>query len=299
MKECAIIGPTASGKSGLALHLATRYNAYILSQDSLSIYKKIDIASAKPGREELDSVRHFGIDVLNPDESFNAGLFIRLYQEASTQAKQDGKNLIIVGGTGFYLKVLIQGLSDKEEIDPEADRKAKNKMHDIESAYRELTSADPEYASTITCHDVFRIQKAFALYYQTGMTPSAYFIANPKIPVNPNLRIFEIACDKDTLRDRITSRTEKMFKSGLIDEVAMLEKTYGRSPQSMKAIGIKEVLDYFDRTFSRQQCEEKIVIHTARLAKRQRTFNRTQFHAISSAPVDRLLPHLQNFFENT
>ncbi len=111
MKELALIGPTASGKSDLALRLALEHNAYILSLDSLSIYKEINIASAKPSKEELSQVDHFGIDLIYPDEAFSVGIFARLYKEIKLRCEKEEKNLIIVGGSSFYLRTLIQGLS--------------------------------------------------------------------------------------------------------------------------------------------------------------------------------------------
>ena len=116
IKQLAIIGPTASGKSDLAIKIALQIDAYILSIDSLIIYKEIDIVSAKPSREELNAVRHFGIDVLNPDDYFSVDIFIDLYQEVLEECKKDSKNLIIVGGTSFYLKSLVQGLSSLPNI---------------------------------------------------------------------------------------------------------------------------------------------------------------------------------------
>jgi len=102
IKQLAIIGPTASGKSDLAIKVALKINAYILSIDSLSIYKEIDIVSAKPSKEELESVKHFGINVLYPDKYFSVDIFKNLYKEVLEKCKKDSKNLVIVGGTSFY-----------------------------------------------------------------------------------------------------------------------------------------------------------------------------------------------------
>jgi tRNA dimethylallyltransferase len=121
------------------------------------------------------------------------------------------------------------------------------------------------------------------------MPPSEYFKKNPPLPVLPDIKIFEIAVDRETLRKRIEKRTEKMFDLGLIDEVAYLEAKYkDRRLPALKAIGVKEVLDYFNGVYDKQQLKQKIITNTARLAKRQQTFNKTQFPQKISAPLERL-----------
>jgi tRNA dimethylallyltransferase len=277
MKEIAIIGPTASGKSDLALRLATAHNAYILSIDSLSIYREIDIASAKPSKEELALVRHFGIDELSPDEAFSVSLFFDSYRRAKEAAESDGKNLVIVGGTSFYLKSLITGLSPTPTISEETKQKADAIMSDQAAAYAMLQEADPGYMKQIEPTDRYRTEKMLHLYLQSGQTPTEWFRAHPPVPVAEDLPIYEIDVERALLRERIALRTRKMVEMGLIDEVATLERKYGRAPNSMKAIGIIEVLEYLDGFVSKEQMIENIVTHTAQLAKRQQTFNRNQF----------------------
>ena len=274
----AIVGPTASGKSDLALELAQKIGGVILSVDSLAVYKEIDIASAKPSKEELSLVRHFGIDELYPDEKFSAIEFIKQFKEAKNWAKEHGKSLIIVGGTSFYLKVLTQGISDLPKIDNSVKEKTETLLANLSSAYEALQKIDPKYAANIAPGDKYRIEKALSIYYATNTPPSRYFKENPPKPIEPNLPIYEIKIERELLRERIRVRTAKMLQKGLIDEVAYLEQKYGRTPQSMGAIGIKEVLDYFDGIYSRQELEEKITVNTARLAKRQVTFNKSQLN---------------------
>jgi len=115
-KQLALIGPTASGKTALSIKIAQQMNAYILSLDSLSIYKEIDIVSAKPTLEERAGIEHFGMDYLYPDESFDVTTFIKLYHEVHAKCLEDEKNLVIVGGTSFYLKMLIEGISELPSI---------------------------------------------------------------------------------------------------------------------------------------------------------------------------------------
>ncbi len=276
--QIAIIGPTASGKSALAVELAQKYDGIILSLDSLSIYKEIDIASAKPSIEERGGIEHFGIDVVYPDKHFDVTNFIDLYRQAKNNAEKNGKKLIIVGGTSFYLKMLIDGISPLPDIDEHIKQKVDDILGDLPRAYKILSEVDSRYAKRIEPNDRYRIEKALLIYFGTDAAPSEYFATNPPDPIiKGNLPIYEIVVDRDLLRKRISKRTDQMLSKGLIDEVCMLERKYTRTPPAMKAIGIREVLDYLDGIYSYDQLREKIIINTARLAKRQRTFNATQF----------------------
>ena len=272
----ALIGPTASGKSALAIKLAKKLNYEILSLDSLSIYKEIDIASAKPSKEELKEVKHYGINEIFPNEKFDVTKFIEIYK------KIPHKNLIIVGGTSFYLKAMIDGISPMPDISQEIKKEAKK------FTYEKLKQIDPIFTSKISPNDTYRISKGAEIYLATNLPPSEYFKKNPPIPILPKIPIFEIDIDRNTLRKRIQKRTEKMFKMGLIDEVAYLEAKYkDRRLPALKAIGIKEVLDYFNGIYTKEELFKKILTNTARLAKRQQTFNKTQFNTIK-APIQKL-----------
>jgi tRNA dimethylallyltransferase len=281
----AIIGPTASGKSDLALKLAKKIDAIILSVDSLSVYKEIDIASAKPSKEELNEVKHFGIDLLYPNESFDVIKFIDEYKRAKSYAKKRGLALIIVGGSSFYLKVLTQGISKMPKISKGVEDRVNEVLKDLKSAYSNLEKVDLEFAKKIEKNDRYRIQKAYEILFSTNLTPTKYFNLNPPLAIEPNLKIYEIKVNREHLREKIKKRTKKMIEYGLIDEVAYLEYKYSRAPNSMKSIGIKEVLDYFDGYLDKRGLEEKIIINTARLAKRQITFNKTQFSNILDAKI--------------
>jgi len=273
----AIIGPTASGKSDLAIKLAQKLNYEILSLDSLSIYKEIDIASAKPPKEDLLKIKHYGINEIYPDEKFDVVKFIEIYKNIPH------KNIIIVGGTGFYLKAMLEGISKMPEITQEIKKEASKKDYSF------LQQIDPEFASKISSNDTYRTQKGLEIYFATGMPPSVYFKNNPPKPVLPEIPVFEIAVERSVLRNRIEKRTDKMFRSGLIDEVAYLEKKYkNRRLPALKAIGIKEVLDYFNGIYTLEKLKEKIVTNTYRLAKRQQTFNKTQFKNKHSYELEKM-----------
>lgn len=288
VKQLAIIGPTASGKSDLAIKIAKKINAYILSIDSLSIYKEIDIVSAKPSNEELQEIRHFGIDVLYPNEYFSVDIFIQLYKEVLQKCKDGGKNLIIVGGTSFYLRTLIEGLSDIPKIDDTAKKRVEKRLLNLQESYDFLCAQDSEYMKNISANDRYRIEKVLLIYEASKLTPSEWFRQNPPKPIIENLDIYNIEVDRDVLRERIKKRTQKMYEGGLIDEVCRLEQRYTRLPHSMNTIGIIEVLEYLDGKVTKDEMLENISTHTAQLAKRQQTFNRTQFENVISAPLEEL-----------
>ena len=288
-RQLAIIGPTASGKSALAITVAKSWNAYILSLDSLAIYREIDIVSAKPTEEEREGTAHYGIDLIWPDEPFDVTIFAKLYRKILNKARKDGKNLVIVGGTSFYLKSLLDGISPLPSTDREVAKKIESEMSDMQKAYRMLEDIDPEYMKNIEKNDRYRIEKALTILFSTGNTPSHYFETNPPQPtVRLQLPVYRILTERSLLRDRISRRTERMLKDGLIDEVAYLEHKYSRTPNCMKAIGIKETLDYLDGKFDREALQAKIIINTARLAKRQTTFNNSQFKNLISLDLENL-----------
>jgi len=296
VKTVAILGPTASGKKALAIALAKRHNALILSLDSLSIYRYIDIASAKPSIPEREGMTHLGIDVLFPDEHFDVTMFFGLYEEAKACAEAEGKNLIIVGGTSFYLKAMMEGLSLRPEISDSAQDEIRRLMCDIPLAYDLIRRTDPSYASKIASSDRYRIEKWLEIFIATAEIPSVYLERSKQQPLIKELDLFEIDVPREILAQKITLRTQTMIKLGLVDEVFGLEKRYGRAPQCMKAIGIKEVLDYFDGSLKYNELVERISFNTIHLAKRQRTFNASQFPLHVKGDIEHLFDTITRYF---
>ena len=289
IRQLALIGSTASGKTALAVKIARRYDAHILSIDSLSIYKEIDIVSAKPTLEEREGILHFGIDHLYPDEDFDVTTFIRLYQSVYDRCLNEGRSLVIVGGTSFYLKMLIDGISTLPPLTADVRQKTAEKLRDLPATHKMLRQIDPLYMQKIEPQDRYRIEKALQVYYATGESPSHYFAAHlPKPFIRGELPIYQIMWERSLLRERIAKRTEIMAANGLIDEVCRLESKYTRSLHCMKAIGIKETLGYLDGALDKKGLIEKITTNTARLAKRQETFNRSQFSNVVRADIETL-----------
>ncbi|BAF73157.1 tRNA (adenosine(37)-N6)-dimethylallyltransferase MiaA [Sulfurovum sp. NBC37-1] len=289
IRQLALIGPTASGKTALAIKAAQALDAHILSIDSLSIYKEIDIVSAKPTKEEQKGIKHFGIDFIAPNEDFDVTTFIRLYEDVHVRAVADNKNLVIVGGTSFYLKMLMEGISKLPKISETTKRRTTEALRDLQKSHEWLSTLDPDYMQKISSSDPYRIEKALDIYFETGTCPTEYFKAFPPKPtIQSELPIYQIETDRELLRKRISLRTQMMLEDGLIDEICMLEEKYTRAPNCMKAIGIKETLAYLDGIYEREMLKEKITVNTARLAKRQTTFNHSQFDNVIKGSVSEL-----------
>ena len=287
--QLALIGPTASGKTALSIKVAQQRNAYILSLDSLAIYKEIDIVSAKPTKEEQGDVLHFGLDQLSANENFDVKTFIDLYHQVYKKCLTDKKNLVIVGGTSFYLKMLIDGISELPKISDETKSKTEKYLNDIKEAHAFLYDLDPTHMTSIETTDTYRIEKALQLYFETKQTPTQYFQTHPPLPsITCPLPIYQIVWDRALLRERIALRTQLMVEDGLIDEICMLEKAYTRKPNCMKSIGIKETLAFLDGIYDKKMLIEKITTNTARLAKRQTTFNNSQFDNVIKGSVGEL-----------
>lgn len=297
MKEVAILGPTASGKTALSLELAKVCNGIVLSLDSLSVYKEIDIASAKPTVEERGTIPHFGIDEIYPNEHFSSALFFETYKLAKKEALKNEKNLIIVGGTSFYLKSLTEGLNPKPKISEEAKKKIK--YTSSKEGHELIKQYDPVYADKISSNDKYRIEKWLEIFFTTNKPLTDYFHSSDKSPLIKDLEIYEIEVDRNELKNKIALRTNKMIQSGLIDEVLYLEKKYTRAPKAMKSIGIKETLEYLDGYLNLQELQTKITNKTAQLAKRQSTFNKSQFKGIIKADTKTLKTLIQAYLQSS
>ncbi|GHV09238.1 tRNA dimethylallyltransferase [Campylobacterota bacterium] len=288
MKTVAIIGTTASGKSDLAHNLARKSGAALLSMDSLSVYRGIDIASAKPATGEREGLTYFGLDIANAGDRFGADDFAAEYARAREFCEANGRDLIIVGGSSFYLKAIACGLSPIPPIDARTACAVDELLGDLAAAHARLSEIDPIYAARIDANDRYRIEKALLIALASGVPPTRWFAENPPRPVLESVAIAEVVTDREVLRERIGWRTKKMIAGGLIDEVEGLLKSVPRDAQAMKAIGIKETIDFIDGAIDLGGLEELITIHTAQLAKRQRTYNNGQFNRLISMDINAL-----------
>lgn len=262
--EFALIGTTASGKTSLANALAREFKAVILSLDSLCVYKEINIANAKTHEQTLKELDYFGVNLLSVCEHFNVNLFIKEYEKARQFAKTKDLPLIITGGTSFYLKAMMDGLSARIE-----ERQSSLGNDEI---YTLLKQIDPEFKSEK--NDTYRLRKWLSIYENTGELPSVFLKRTQKKPVIENLLIYEITWDKKLLRENIAKRTKTMLQHGLIEEAKYLFRNFNPSLKPLNSIGLKECKSFLDQKISLSDLENLINTHTAQLAKRQRTFNK-------------------------
>lgn len=282
----AILGTTASGKSALALRLARKFGLCIFSLDSLSVYKGVDIASAKPSTADLREIHHYGIDLLAPSEKCSAGVFLQLLCDIVGHEISPQK-LLIVGGSSFYLKSIIDGLSIAPKSSAFVEAYIAKMTQNKADAHKLLRQIDSDFATKISPNDSFRIAKGLQIYFLTHQRPSAFFAQNPRQKLPFNIKIFELIKPREILREDIKLRTERMFECGLIDEVQNLRQKFPQS-QALKAIGVKEIIAFLDGEMSLDGAKDAIIKNTIALAKRQRTFNRTQFGEIPHLEVGAL-----------
>ncbi|RVY82736.1 tRNA (adenosine(37)-N6)-dimethylallyltransferase MiaA [Helicobacter pylori] len=292
----ALLGPSGSGKSTLSIELAQELDAEIFSLDSLSIYKDINIASAKPSLKERKNIKHYALDHLNIDEKNNAQLFKTLLEDAMRVSSKEV--LLIVGGSSFYLKSILEGLSDTPKISGEEVAKIEREISTLADPYAFLKSIDPTIAFKIHPNDTYRIHKALEIFYATHTPPSEYFKANPKKPFEHAISLFALSIEKSALHNNIKQRTKNMLHSGLIEEIKALYAKYPKDSQPFKAIGVKESVLFLEKRLTLKELEEAIISNTMKLAKRQNTFNKTQFNNLYTGSVKEvrhaILKHSKN-----
>lgn len=273
-----IAGPTASGKSSLALEVARELDGEIVSCDSMQIYRRMDIGTAKPTREEMAEIPHHMIDVVEPHESFSCADYARLASQAIEDIVSRGKTPIVCGGTGLYLDALLRGgmpeCSDSDEAYREQmTRLAAERGNEyIHSLLREL---DPESADAIHPNNVKRVVRALEICHVTGRKKSELDRENSCLDAIYDARaIWLCYTNRETLYRRIEKRIDVMIDEGLLDEISSLERegVFERSKTASGAIGYKELLTYLHGECSLEKAVEDLKTATRRYAKRQITW---------------------------
>ncbi len=270
-----ITGPTAVGKTNISIELAKKINGEIISADSIQVYKGLDIGSAKITSEEMDGVKHYLIDVLDPTDEFDIYTFKKLAKEAIDDIYAKGKIPIIVGGTGFYIQSV---LYDIDFEDTEVDMEYRKELEELAGLYgndyihKMLEDVDSEYAAGIHPNNLKRVIRALEFYHENNI-PLSQHNSEQKSNESPyNFAYYVLNDDREVLYDRINKRVDKMFEQGLVDEVKALG--LDESNQSMQGIGYKEVLEYLNGNISEDECKELIKKNTRHFAKRQLTWFR-------------------------
>ena len=274
-KIVAIVGPTASGKSFLAVHLARRYKGEIISADSVQVYRGLNIGTAKPSVEQRRQIPHHLIDILDPDQNYSAALFRRQADKIIHELDKRRIPVVVAGGTGLYLKVLTRGLFHGPASDSRlrfilhkrAETEGSNGLH------RELQRLDPEAASRIHPRDTLRIVRAMEVYYQISR-PISEFQREHGFQENP-YEVFKagLTLAKDELYRRIEARTDEMIKMGWVEEVrALLNQGYPPDLKTLQSLGYKHIVSYLTGKISLQEAIPIIKRDTRRYAKRQLTW---------------------------
>ncbi|MBE9256527.1 tRNA (adenosine(37)-N6)-dimethylallyltransferase MiaA [Dolichospermum sp. LEGE 00246] len=267
-KLIVICGATATGKSGLALSLAQRLNSVILSADSRQVYREFDIGTAKPNVVEQKSVPHYLIDICEPTEIMT----LANYQEQAQAliARLGGETLLLVGGTGLYIRAIVQGMKIPR-VSPQPELRSQLESLGQVQLYQILQQVDAIAAQKIHAHDLVRTLRALEVYYTTGIPISEQQGENP-----PDYPILQICLDSDAehLDVRIRKRTEQMIADGLVGEVEYLCQKYGTDLSLLNTLGYQEIKQYLAGELSLEEAKELIVLHTRQFAKRQRTWFR-------------------------
>ena len=270
-----IAGPTASGKSNLAVELAKRIDGEIVSADSMQIYKDMDIGTAKVTEEEMQGIKHYMLDIVSPNERYSVSSYKKDAEKCIEEILRKGKNPIICGGTGLYIDSLIYGIEFLEE---EIDETYRNKLNQIaeteglENLYNEAIKIDPEAMQKISKNDKKRIIRVLEIYHKTGKTKTQQDMESRKNGVKYNYKVFAINMDREVLYDRINKRVDKMINMDLIDEVKSILGKYQEFPTAMQGLGYKEVVDYINGTLNKDEMIDKVKMETRRYAKRQITW---------------------------
>ena len=271
-----LTGPTAVGKTETSIKLAKAINGEIISADSIQVYKHFDIGSAKIRKEEMDGVKHYLIDVLEPDEEFNIFVFKKLAMEAMEEIYSKGKIPIIAGGTGFYIQALLYDVEFSEEEGDKTYRhmlENKAKEEGVTAIHNMLKEVDPEAAKEIHENNLKRVIRALEYYNETGMRISDHNKEQRQKESPYNFRYYVLNMDREKLYERVNLRVDIMVENGLIDEVKKLkEMGYGKELNSMQGIGYKEIRDYVDGVYDYDTAIETLKKNTRNFAKRQITW---------------------------
>lgn len=291
-----LVGPTASGKTGAALHLADRLPVDLISVDSAMVFRDMNIGTAKPDAATLARYPHRLVDVVSPEEAYSAGRFRDEARAAMADSHARGRIPLLVGGTMLYAKALTEGLSDLPTADPDlrATIDAEAAVRGWPALHAELAAIDPPAAARIEPTNPHRIQRALEVIRLTGRPLSAFWADGRSDPASADfLTIALIPGDRSVLHARIATRFDQMLHDGLVDEVAMLRAKYALSPDlpSMRCVGYRQVWEMQDCLLSLREMRDRGIFATRQLAKRQLTWLRSMERL---TPIDCLEPHLES-----
>lgn len=273
-----ITGPTASGKTDIAIKIAEHMHAEVVSADSMLVYRGMDIGTEKPSVEMRKKIPHGLIDVVEPWEEYSVGRYIKDFNGIVNNLYQQGKPFLVVGGTALYLKAIINGLFEgptadweyREHLKALASERGQSYLHQM------LAGIDPETATRLHCNDLKRVIRALEVHKITGKCISSFQTQFGHKNPDYDCTVVAIDYDRDILYKRIEARVDRMVQRGLIDEVrTLLNNPSGLSKQALQALGYKEVIDFLQGKYTFEEVINEIKQRTRRFAKRQITWFRS------------------------
>ena len=293
MRVIGIVGPTAVGKTSLAVRLAKKYNGEVISCDSMQVYRGMDIGTAKITPEETEGIPHHLIDIRDPEESFSCADYAILAREAIEDITKRGKLPIFCGGTGLYLDSVLEiSTFGKTEADEgyRAEMEEYARVNGAEALHGLLREIDPESADAIHYNNVKRVIRALEIYKCTGKPKSVIDKENKTVQSPYDATVFFLSCeDKELLYSRIEKRVDIMLENGLLEETRALydRGVFDASPTASAAIGYKELLPYIKGESDLDSCIAQLKLSTRHYAKRQLTwFKKKNYHLILTDKED-------------
>ena len=294
MRLLAIVGPTASGKTELALNLAEQLKGEIISADSRQVYRYLDIGTSKPTKDDIKRIPHHFVDLLDPSEDYSAGAFGVQARKKVSEISGRNRQPLLVGGSGLYIKAVIDGLFEGPGKDPELRSQLYAQLETMgaKALLEKLQAVDPSSAARMDISKPRRIIRALEVYYTTGIPLSSFHKQQSSISPFTTVQ-FAIAWSRSQLYDRINKRVESMLSVGFVDEVRRLrDRGYNRSLNALNTVGYKEAFDHIDGRISYEDMTERIKRNTRRFAKRQMTWFNGDKRVIWLKP-DETLPFTQ------
>lgn len=303
-----LTGPTSVGKTEISISLAKAVNGEIISADSMQVYRKMDIGTAKITQDEMAGVRHHLIDVLDPSEDFNVFLFKELANKAMTEIYERGHIPILTGGTGFYIQSVLYDIdftakegdnTYRKELELLAEEKGPEYLHDM------LKEVDAVSAEEIHFNNVKRVIRALEYHHQTGQKISEHNKEQHAKESPYNFAYFVLNDIREKIYDRINQRVDIMLEKGLVDEVtSLVNEGYTRELVSMQGLGYKEIIDYLNKEISLDEAIYRIKRDTRHFAKRQLTWfgrekdvifvNKNEFNNDNNSALEYMLNHLKD-----
>lgn len=275
-----LTGPTAVGKTALSVALAKKINGAIISADSMQVYQHMDIGSAKIMPDEMQSIRHYLIDELKPDEEFHVVRFVEMAKEYLNIIYRDGKIPIITGGTGFYIQALLYDIDFTEQKSDEGYRRELEALAQEQGAdclHKMLYDVDVASAEAIHANNVKRVIRALEFYHLTGKKISAHNDKERQKTSPYQFAYFVLSDERSHLYERIDKRVDQMMAQGLVEEVRKLQEMgFHRNMVSMQGLGYKEILDYLDKKVTLEEAVYILKRETRHFAKRQLTWFRRE-----------------------